>query len=192
MKVLPPESGQSAIEEVRKATESWLKQVVIGLNLCPFAAAPTRRGAVHIAVSQAKTEAEITDALLDEMIRLDETDPSELETTLLVLPNGLAEFDAYNQYLDIAEALLTQFDRDGIYQIASFHPDYCFAGTEPEDAENLTNRSPYPILHLIREEQMEKVLRYYPDPEGIPERNIETVSSLSDEQKRKLFGYLFR
>ncbi|TAA47523.1 DUF1415 domain-containing protein [Corallincola spongiicola] len=176
---------------ITKAVEHWLQQVVIGLNLCPFAAAPSRRGAVRIQVTTATSHAGLSDAMLDEMILLDESPVEQLETSLLVIPEMLQRFDEYNQYLDIAEGLLEQYDRDGIYQIASFHPDYCFAGAAPDDAENLTNRAPYPILHLIREEQMERVLRHYPNPEQIPERNIRCVSDLTEQQKRELFAYLY-
>jgi hypothetical protein len=178
-------------ESISAQVDLWLRQVVIGLNLCPFAAAPTRRGAVRIAVTAANTLEALKDALLDEIILLDETPDKALETTLLVIPNMLLSFEEYNQYLDTAEDLLIQYDRDGIYQIASFHPDYCFAGAAPDDSENLTNRSPYPILHLIREELMTRVLKHYPDPESIPERNIRCMNALGPEQKRQLFAYLY-
>ena len=113
------------------------------------------------------------------------------ETAVLVIPNMLHSFDDYNQFLDWVDALLDEFDWAGEYQIASFHPQYCFAGVAPESPENFTNRSPYPLLHIIREASIEAALEHYADPEAIPERNIERVCALSEEEKRRLFGYLF-
>ena len=139
----------------------------------------------------ATSEEALLEFILLELKELDSKEPQELETTLVVATDMLQDFMDYNFFLDWVDALLKQQDYEGIYQVASFHPDYVFGGTEPEDEENLTNRSPYPTIHLIREESMEKVLKHYPDPEAIPDNNIERVCSLSDEEKRKLFPYLF-
>ncbi|MGF1786717.1 DUF1415 domain-containing protein [Photobacterium swingsii] len=180
------------MSNVAQVVQQWLEDVVIGLNLCPFAAKPNRNKQIKIHVSEHSDEAALLEDIYQELHHLDETSATELETTLVVAPNMLADFDDYNQFLDLVEGLVAQLNKQGIYQIASFHPDYQFYGTEADDAENLTNRSPYPIFHLIREESMEKVLKHYPDPEGIPERNIECAENLTAEQKRHLFPYLIK
>ncbi|OAN11155.1 hypothetical protein A3K86_19530 [Photobacterium jeanii] len=178
--------------QVAQTVQQWLEDVVIGLNLCPFAAKPNRNKQIKIHVSECTTEADLLEDIYQQIRHLDDTPVDELETTLVVAPHMLNDFDDYNQFLDLVEGLISQLGKQGIYQIASFHPDYQFYGTEPDDAENLTNRSPYPIFHLIREESMEKVLKHYPDPEGIPERNIDCVENLTAEQKRQLFPYLIK
>ncbi|KHT48505.1 DUF1415 domain-containing protein [Vibrio sinaloensis] len=177
--------------EIAQQVEQWLNDVVIGLNLCPFAAKPQRNKQIKIFVSEANTEETLLEDILTQLLELDATPAEELETTLVVAPNMLADFYDYNLFIDWVEALIKQQDWEGIFQLATFHPDYCFGGTEPEDAENLTNRSPYPVFHLIREESMEKVLKHYPNPEAIPDTNIARVESLTLEERKKLFPYLF-
>ncbi len=177
--------------EIAQQVEQWLNDVVIGLNLCPFAAKPQRNKQIKIFVSEANTEETLLEDILTQLLELDTTPAEELETTLVVAPNMLADFYDYNLFIDWVEALIKQQDWEGIFQLATFHPDYCFGGTEPEDAENLTNRSPYPVFHLIREESMEKVLKHYPNPEAIPDTNIARVESLTPEERKKLFPYLF-
>ncbi|KHT40229.1 DUF1415 domain-containing protein [Vibrio sinaloensis] len=177
--------------EIAQQVEQWLNDVVIGLNLCPFAAKPQRNKQIKIFVSEANTEETLLEDILAQLLELDATPAEELETTLVVAPNMLADFYDYNLFIDWVEALIKQQDWEGIFQLATFHPDYCFGGTEPEDAENLTNRSPYPVFHLIREESMEKVLKHYPNPEAIPDTNIARVESLTPEERKKLFPYLF-
>ncbi|KJG00130.1 hypothetical protein UA32_09630 [Photobacterium angustum] len=189
MKSTIAENAQ-ALNDIEQTVQQWLNDVVIGLNLCPFAAKPQRNKQIKIHVSSDKTENDLLESIYLQLKELDETAPQELETTLVVAPYLLEDFEDYNQFLDLVEGLVVQLGKSGIYQIASFHPDYCFYGTEPEDAENLTNRSPYPIFHLIREESMEKVLKHYPDPEAIPERNIDCVENLTPEQIKQLFPYL--
>ncbi|MEF1291747.1 DUF1415 family protein, partial [Vibrio sp. M260118] len=119
------------------------------------------------------------------------TQPEHLETTLVAVPNMFSDFYDYNLFIDWIEALIRQQEWEGVFQLATFHPDYCFGGAQPEDDENLTNRSPYPVFHLIREESMEKVLKHYPNPEAIPDTNIARVESLTAEERKKLFPYLF-
>ncbi|KHA60669.1 hypothetical protein NL53_11495 [Vibrio variabilis] len=177
--------------EIAQQVEQWLNDVVIGLNLCPFAAKPQRNKQIKIFVSEAITEETLLEDILTQLLELEATPAEELETTLVVAPNMLADFYDYNLFIDWVEALIKQQDWEGIFQLATFHPDYCFGGTEPEDAENLTNRSPYPVFHLIREESMEKVLKHYPNPEAIPDTNIARVESLTPEERKKLFPYLF-
>ncbi|WP_318427191.1 DUF1415 domain-containing protein [Photobacterium leiognathi] len=184
------EQNTQQINNIEKAVEQWLNDVVIGLNLCPFAAKPQRNKQIKIFVSTDNNENDLLESIYLQLKELDETPVSELETTLVVAPYLFEEFDDYNQFLDLVEGLVVQLGKSGVYQIASFHPNYCFYGTEPDDAENLTNRSPYPVFHLIREDSMEKVLKHYPDPEAIPERNIECVENLTEEQIKTLFPYL--
>lgn len=179
-------------QEIAQQVNQWLNDVVIGLNLCPFAAKPQRNKQIKIFVSDAQQEEVLLEDILSQLLELDATPAEELETTLVVVPNMLGDFFDYNLFIDWVEALIKQQDWEGIFQLATFHPDYCFGGTEPEDAENLTNRSPYPVFHLIREESMEKVLKHYPNPEAIPDTNIARVESLTAEERRKLFPYLFR
>lgn len=176
--------------EVKKRVTQWLHDVVIGLNLCPFANKPTRAGQVRLSVSDALTEEALLEIIESELQRLDSESVMSLETTLVIAPKMLSDFWDYNQFIGWVEALISRNGWEGVYQLATFHPDYCFAGAEPEDAENLTNRAPYPIFHLIREASMADVLARYPDPESIPEDNIRRVSALSDAQKRSLFPYL--
>ncbi|OQK28468.1 hypothetical protein XM70_c11207 [Vibrio parahaemolyticus] len=186
------ETPNTDINAITQQVEQWLNDVVIGLNLCPFAAKPQRNKQIKIFVSEATQEEALLEDILLQLIELSTTEPEKLETTLVVVPNMLQDFWDYNFCIDWVEGLIKQKDWEGIFQVATFHPDYCFGGTAPEDDENLTNRSPYPIFHLIREESMEKVLKHYPDPESIPDTNIARVSALSEEERKKLFPYLFR
>ncbi|WP_196597849.1 DUF1415 domain-containing protein [Aliivibrio fischeri] len=179
------------IQKIEQEVQQWLEDVVIGLNLCPFAAKPNRNKQIKIFVSEATTEEALLEDILQELMNLDSKTAEELETTLVAIPNMLQDFMDYNFFLDWVDALIKQQEWEGIYQIATFHPDYCFGDAEPEDDENLTNRSPYPVLHLIREESMEKVLKHYPNPEAIPDTNIARVEELTLEERRKLFPYLF-
>lgn len=171
---------------------AWLDQVVIGLNLCPFAARPRRLGQIRVVVSNARDDDGLIDELAREGALLLEQASEIIETSLLVVPDMLEDFEPYNHFVAVAEMLVRQYGWEGQLQIASFHPNYCFDGAEPEDDENLTNRSPYPILHLIREESIERALSGFPNPERIPERNVGRVCSLSAIEKRRLFPYLFR
>ncbi|EGQ7869739.1 DUF1415 domain-containing protein [Vibrio parahaemolyticus] len=186
------ETPNTDINAITQQVDQWLNDVVIGLNLCPFAAKPQRNKQIKIFVSEATQEEALLEDILLQLIELSTTEPEKLETTLVVVPNMLQDFWDYNFCIDWVEGLIKQQDWEGIFQVATFHPDYCFGGAAPEDDENLTNRSPYPTFHLIREESMEKVLMHYPDPESIPDTNIARVSALSEEERKKLFPYLFR
>ncbi|OEF30139.1 DUF1415 domain-containing protein [Vibrio rumoiensis] len=178
--------------KIESEVEQWLMDVVIGLNLCPFAAKPQRNAQIKIVVSNAKVEERLLEDVFQEFMTLTNTPVVELETTLIVIPYMLSDFDDYNFFLDWVDALIKQENWQGIYQVATFHPDYCFAGANPDDAENLTNRSPYPVLHLIREESMEKAVKHYPNPEAIPDTNIARVEALTESEKKQLFPYLFK
>ncbi|GAA6134067.1 DUF1415 domain-containing protein [Oceaniserpentilla sp. 4NH20-0058] len=175
--------------QITQHINQWLDDVVIGLNLCPFAAKPQRLKQIHITVFNGSDEAELDKALLSALDELQTLPAQERETTLLVTPNLLKTFEEYMLYLQQAQWLLQRAGLEGIIQIASFHPDYQFDGTEPNDNENLTNSSPYPMLHLIREDSLEQVLSKYPDPESIPENNIKLMDSLSDEEIKRLFPH---
>ncbi len=175
---------------VETAVRHWLDTIVIGLNLCPFAARPVHGGQLRICVSEARSELDLLTELQLELVRLDETPVAELETTLIVVPQMLADFADYNDFLEPVDALLVQFEWTGEYQVASFHPHYQFADTQPDDADNLTNRAPYPLLHLLREDSVAAAIDSYPDAAGIPLANIRRMRALSVEQRRALFAYL--
>ena len=166
----------------------WLERAVIGLNLCPFAKAVYARNQVRIVVSDASTERALLEELGEEMVLLRNTPAEQIDTTLLVHPQVLGDFLDYNDFLDDAEALVEALELDGVLQVASFHPHYQFAGTEPDDAENLTNRAPYPILHLLREDSVERAVAAYPEPDSIIERNVATMRDLGSERFRKLLS----
>lgn len=173
------------------AVARWLNEVVIGLNLCPFSAKPTRENRVRFFVSGAADDEALLQDLQQEMELLDQKPASEIETTLVIVPNHLQDFFDYNQFLNWTHQLLKRNGWIGVYQLATFHPDYCFADAAPDDTENLTNRAPYPILHIIREASLEKALEYFPDVDDIPGVNKARVESLTTEEKQKLFPYLF-
>ncbi len=166
----------------------WLERAVIGLNLCPFAKAVLAKDQVRIVVSDASTERALLEQLGEEMVLLRETPAELIDTTLLVHPQVLADFLDYNDFLDDADALLEALDLDGVLQVASFHPHYQFAGTDPDDAENLTNRAPWPILHLLREDSVDRAVAAYPEPDGIIERNVETMRALGVDGFRRLLS----
>jgi len=156
------------------------------MNLCPFAKRELVKQRVRFTVTEAATEDELLQALQAELELLN-ADPS-IETTLLIHPAVLGDFLDYNQFLDIADALLLQMELDGVYQVASFHPDYQFGGTAPWEAENYTNRAPYPILHLLREESLDRVLGDNPDADEIPQRNIDLMNSMGEEKLKALLA----
>lgn len=165
-------------DEVLAATRTWLEKEVIGLNLCPFAAAVHDAGQIRYAVSAATTQKQLRTDLLDELLLLKEADPAKIDTTLLIHPDVLTDFLEFNDFLDVADDVLKDLGLVGDIQIASFHPQFQFADTEPDDVTNRTNRSPYPTLHLLRESSVERALEDYPDPSEISRRNIEKMRRL--------------
>ena len=179
-------------QHILQSVDAWLNEVVIGLNLCPFAKKPYVSKQIRTFIDESSSENELLETLYYEFKHLEQTDSQQLETTLVVIPNLLSDFYDYNQFLDEVDALIKNNDWLGIFQVASFHPQYQFAGTQPNDAENLTNKAPYPIIHLLREQSMEKALERYPNPERIPEDNIHSVTQLSNKQVQQLFPYLFK
>ncbi|HHW64843.1 MAG TPA: DUF1415 domain-containing protein [Rhodocyclaceae bacterium] len=178
-------------EQIIADVEQWLDEVVIGLDLCPFAARPRREKRVRIAVSHASDEEALLNDLQAELERLSETPAAELETTLLAIPDMLEDFADYNDFLDAVDLWVEQFGWEGELQVASFHPHYQFADTDADDPGNLTNRSPWPLLHIIREESLEKAIEHYPDVDAIPERNIARMKALGPDERKRLFPYLF-
>ena len=168
-------------EEVIAATRSWLERAVIGLNLCPFAKAVHVKDQIRYAVSQAQTADALLADLVHELRHLQAADPAQLETTLLIHPRVLADFLDFNDFLDVADVAVEELGLAGEIQVASFHPQYQFAGTEPDDIGNYTNRSPYPMLHLLRETSIERSLAAFPDAAQVFEKNIETLRRIGHE-----------
>lgn len=160
------------------ATRHWLEAAVIGLNLCPFAKSVHVKGQVRYAISDARTPDELLGDLVAELRRLHETPADATDTTLLIHPWVLGDFLDYNAFLDVADAAVEELGLDGELQVASFHPDYEFADAEADDVGNFTNRSPYPILHLLREASIDRAVAAVPDAEEIYSRNIETMRRL--------------
>lgn len=167
-------------------TRQWLEKAVIGLNLCPFAKAPHVKNLVRISVSQARHLDGFLEDLDRELQLLGDTPADELETTLLVHPTLFPDFDTFNQMLDIADAAIVDNGLEGIVQIAPFHPDFQFEGTNSDDIGNYTNRSPYPTLHLIREDSIAKAAQAFPDASAIFERNIALLEKMGHEGWDKL------
>jgi hypothetical protein len=159
-------------------TLRWLERAVIGLNLCPFAKAVYVKGQVHCTVSQASNLEALRDDLLQALKDLVAHEPDERDTTLLIIQNLLQDFVDYNDFLNVADDCLLALDLEGEIQIASFHPQYQFAGTDEDDITNFTNRSPYPTLHLIREASIDRAVAAFPDAEDIFEANMATMNQL--------------
>jgi len=171
-------------ERIIESTRCWIETVVIGLNLCPFAKREMVNNSVRFIVTAAETQQQLLVGLQNEMELLLVDDA--VETTLLIHPQVLQSFSDYNQFLSGADDLLRELDLEGIFQVASFHPSYQFAGTEPGDAQNYTNRSPYPMLHLLREESLEHAIANHPDSGLIPKRNVAQISNLGGARMRSL------
>ena len=174
------------IDTVSEHTKQWLEKAVIGLNLCPFAKAPHVKNLVRIVVSKARHLDGFLEDLDRELQLLGNTPASELETTLLVHPTLFPDFETFNQMLEIADDAVLENELEGIVQIAPFHPDFQFEGTEADDISNYTNRSPYPTLHLIREDSIVKAAEAFPDASAIFDRNIALLEKMGHEGWDKL------
>lgn len=176
-----------SVREVEIAMRQWIEKAVIGLNLCPFARAVYAKDQVRLVVSGAPH----LDGLLEDLDReldfLAAADPAVVETTLLVHPTLLPDFLDFNDFLQFAEAAVEEHGLTGVIQLASFHPDYQFAGTAPGDLGNYTNRAPYPTLHLLREASIDRAVAAVPDTDSIYRRNIETLEKLGDSGWRALW-----
>ena len=162
-------------------TRAWVERVVIGLKLCPFAPAPALKRTIRYATSDATTPEALLEDLAAELQRIVAAPPEEVETTLLVHPQVLQDFEEYNDFLEVADGLLRVLDLEGEVQIASFHPQYRFAGTESDDLGNATNRSPYPMLHLLREDSIARAVDAFGDTSTISASNITTLERLGAE-----------
>ena len=186
------EELNSSKEAYQNNVINWLRTIVIGMNLCPFARKPFESSLVRIVCEEVVDEDAILELVLSELLNLEDTSASEVETTLIVLPKAYANFNDFNSLLYVLNNVLELEGFEGIFQIASFHPAYQFADTHIDDAENFTNRAPYPILHLIREDSLSAALDSHPNPDGIPDKNIRHLKSLSQEQLKDYFSYLYQ
>jgi hypothetical protein len=181
-----PESGREQDEKVVDTTRRWIDAAVIGLNLCPFARTVVMADRVRFRVSGARDSHTLGVDLVEELQLLAAAEPEAIETTLLIHPWALTDFLEFNDFLEVADAAVAELGLQGEIQVASFHPGYQFAGTKTDDVENCTNRSPFPILHLLREASIEAALANFPDPAAIYERNIETMRRLGREGWERL------
>jgi hypothetical protein len=181
-----PRAMDESAERVIAKTREWMEKAVIGLRLCPFAATPYQRGQIRYRVSEQTTASGLAEDLAEELRYLAAADPNVCETSLLIHPRVLHDFLDYNDFLDLADATLESLGLTGELQIASFHPAYQFAGTAPDDVENYTNRSPYPMLHLLREASIERAAVTPERADEIAERNIATLRELGDAGWRAL------
>jgi hypothetical protein len=176
-------------EQVIAATRHWIEQAVIGLNLCPFARAVWVKNQVRIVVSRARHVDGLLDDLDRELDLLRDTPAEQIDTTLIVHPTLFPDFEVFNDFLDIADEVVAEHDLEGVIQVASFHPDYRFEGTEPDDITNATNRSPFPTLHLLREDSVARaVASEGGDADAIVARNMETLRRLGPQGWRELMS----
>jgi hypothetical protein len=167
-------------------TRTWLEKAVIGLNLCPFAKAVHTKGQIRWVLSQANEPKALLLQLVEELQHLAQADPEAVDTTLIVHPQVLQDFYDFNDFLGVAEEALAELGLEGVLQIASFHPQFQFADAEPDDIGNATNRAPFPTLHLLREDSIERAVQAFPEAESIYERNIATLQRLGPEGWRRL------
>ena len=184
---LAPYTDAAASDAIISATRDWVERAVIGLNLCPFAKSVFVKKQVRYALTAASTADELLAELEAELTRLANTDAADLDTTLLIHPLAMTDFLDYHFFLAEVDALLRNLDYEGVFQIASLHPQYEFAGSDPDDIANFTNRSPYPTLHLLRESSIDRAVAAFPDAADIFERNIETMERLGHEGWKKLW-----
>ena len=171
------DAAATAIADTRR----WLERAVIGLNLCPFAKAPHIKGQIHYAVCVGGGRRELLALLRAELLALAALDAAERETTLLIVPDQFADFLDFNDFLGDAEGLLQALELEGVLQVAPFHPRFQFDGTDEDDITNATNRSPYPTLHLIREDSIDRAVQAFPEAEAIYEANMQTLRRLGPE-----------
>ncbi len=169
---------ENTSEDVLLATRLWVERFVIGLNLCPFAGAVAADGRIRYTLSSATDIDVLYQDLLAELAFMVDADPQAVETSVLVHPLVLQDFEQYLDFLEIVDEALEESGLDGILQVASFHPDYQFEGPDAADVSHYTNRSPYPMLHILREDSLSNAIDNYPDPEGIPERNVQKMRDL--------------
>ena len=185
---MPSKPSWPSDEAVRARTRAWLTEVVIGLELCPFAKPVHVKGQIRYFVSQAQTPEELLQDLLLELHGLSLADPALVDTTLVIHPRALSDFSEYNDFLSVVEFALQDLGFEGKLQVASFHPDYCFAGNSADDMANYVTRSPYPMLHLLREASVDRAVAVFPDASKIVDKNIATLRSLGLEGWRRLMA----
>ena len=183
-----PLADTAAAEAIIARTRLWLERAVIGLNLCPFAKAVYIKQQVRFVVTAATTTDELLAELAQELTLLDQADPELISTTLLIHPQAMTDFLDYNDFLEAADAAVDALQLDGVLQVASFHPDYQFADTGPHDIGNYSNRAPFPTLHLLREESLDKAVAAFPDPESIFGTNLKTLEKLGLSGWKALFS----
>lgn len=171
-------TGRSTIEQVEQQVRAWLDHFVVGLNLCPFARPIVASAALRISICDSKQLQQVAEAFMAELDLIQQSPESDIATTLLVLPNALNDFEEYLSFIENAEALIDQMGLTGVIQLASFHPDYQFEAESSDSASHFTNRSPYPLIHFLREEMMERVLENFPNPEQIPQCNIQKLEAM--------------
>ena len=162
-------------------TRAWVRRAVIGLNLCPFARAVDVKDQIRYVFSEATDAETLLATLVVELQRLADTDPEVVDTTMVIHPRVFADFEDFNDFLELADAAVDDLELDGVLQVASFHPRFQFADTEPDDITNATNRSPYPTLHLLREESVDRAVAAFPEAEAIFERNMATLEKLGPQ-----------
>lgn len=168
-------------ENAEPLTRLWVETMVVGLNLCPFAAPVVKNATIRYSVCDGNTTEAVIQAFLAELDRIQASEEDELSTTLLITPYALNDFEQYLDALDMLQTLLDRSGLGGVFQLASFHPQYQFNGVPEQDISNWTNRSPFPCFHLIREGMMSRVLMNYGDPDQIPERNMAMMKKLGRE-----------
>ncbi|OZI76159.1 DUF1415 domain-containing protein [Bordetella genomosp. 2] len=179
---------EGAYQRIIDETRLWVERAVIGLNLCPFAKAVQVKDQVRYAASDATDAEGVLADLEDELLLLSQADPDQLDTTLLILPDALDDFYEFNDFADLSDRLLKRMRLVGVLQVATFHPAFQFADTEPDDIENCTNRSPHPILHLLREDSIDRAVEVFADAAEIYEKNMETLRRLGWDGWRKLMA----
>ncbi len=177
-------------EKIHAQIRAWLDTFVVGLNLCPFAKPVLAADTLRLAVAAGSNTEPLARSFLEELDRLQQSAESEIATTLLVIPEGLAAFDDYLDFVELANQMVEQVGLLGTVQVATFHPNYCFEGEPSEGVSHYTNRSPYPMLHLLREEALEAAIAAYPEAEQIPARNIARLEALGCEQVLALWAQL--
>ena len=185
-----PEADTLTEKQIIAYTSAWVEQVVIGLNLCPFAKPVHTKGQIDYFLSHARDETTLAADLRLAMQRLIASTPDSMDTCLLIHPWVLSDFFDYNNFLNIADEILDELELIGVLQIASFHPHYQFAGTTEDDVTNCTNRSPFPMLHLLREESLDKATAALPDANVIVDHNLNTMITLGHEGWNRLQSQL--
>lgn len=177
---------QLSDELVIAQTMKWVKNFIVALNICPFAKREVERDSIRLVVLRSKKTEVALEELMSEIQWLDEH--PETETTLLVFPSLFKDFYRYLDFVDLAENLMIEQECEGVYQLATFHPDYCFSGTDGDEASNYTNRSPYPMLHLLREASLDKAIKFYGDTTQIPEKNVEVMDVMGQKKLESLLA----